>query len=183
MQIFRWFFAVLLGVFPTKTLGFLLNLTVGKVWDISVGSNRRPRRFSLPLWAGDIVSSHSISRDIFQILPPPKKDPMITQRSTFFVFSLKIIFFQGTKKKDIVCWKSTIVCWFCFGRKGGGGKFSEQSPWRVIASLLKEVLSSICRKPYAIGGAMKGEPGMMYWCIFLVNWGAFQNPRMLKITG
>lgn len=162
MQIFRWFFALLLGVFPTKTLGFLLNLTVGKVWDISVGSNRRPRRFSLPLWAGDIVSSHSISRDIFQILPPQKKDPMITQRSTFFVFSLKIIFFQGTKKKDIVCWKSTIVCWFLLRSERWGWKILWTKPMAGDSFAPEGGVVVHLFYPMLLGERWRGSQG---WCI------------------
>ena len=108
------------------------------------------------VWAGDIVSSHSISRDIFQMLSIPPKTPMITQRSTFFVFSLKrLLYFPGTKKKGHRLLEIRHRLLLLLGRKGWGvEKFSEQSQWRVIASLLKEVLSSICRKPYAIGEAM-----------------------------
>ena len=153
MQIFRGFFAVLLGVFPTKTLGFLLNLTVGKVWDISVGSNRRPRRFSLPLWAGDIVSSHSISRDIFQILPPPKKRPHDhTEVNLFLSFHWRdYCIFPGNQKKGLLELGFPTSFLLVLRRKGGGGENSlNKVPWRVIASLLKEVFGEICLEDHPI---------------------------------
>lgn len=75
---------------------------------------------------------------------PPKKRPHDHTEVNFFCLFTEDYIFPGTKKRiHRIGNRHRLLVWFSVG-KVGAEKFSEQSPWRVIASLLKEVLSSIC---------------------------------------
>ena len=66
---------------------------------------------------------------------------MITQRSTFCLFTEEKIFFPGTQKKDIELGFPTSFVGSPSERLGWKNSLNKV-PWRVIASLLKEV----CRR-------------------------------------
>ena len=102
---------------------------------------------------------------------PPKKHHDHTEVNFFSSFHWKMIFFQGTQKKDIELGFPTSFVGSPSERLGWKNSLNKV-PWRVIASLLKEV----CRRDLVdddfLGG---GNSKIFYFHPYLGKWSNLTN--------